>query len=172
MAGLDEHRVYLSPMSDSAWLPILGATAGIIGAISGLVGCVLGYKGYRRAHEGKTLELRLELRKAVVDTRALVHELPGLMRRVDNTAFGRLSIENWEADQAVVRSLTEELSGLENDHVATKDHARLESGLVAVHRLTTQAERLKINYEEVLGREKQRYERRAADRRVNKLMRR
>ena len=148
-------------MSD--WLPIVGAVTGVIGAVSGLVGAVLGYKGYRRAHEGKALDLRLELRKAESDVRAIVEALPDLMEHAKVSHQNALSaaglarggvmtawMQDWEADQKALRSLQEVLRSSDNDHAEATNHAQLESHLVSVHTLTTKAKQLQTKFEKEL----------------------
>ena len=154
--------VYFCVMPE--WLPILGAVTGTIGAISGLVGAILGYKGYRRAHDGKALDLRLELRKAESDVRAIVEELPDLMERANvshrhvlaATGLARSGamtawIQDWNVHREALRLLKQEvLARSDNAHADGTNHAQLESRLVSVHTLTTKAKQLQTKYEDEL----------------------
>ena len=152
-------------MSD--WLSIVAVVTGAIGAITGIAGLVLGYKGYRKAQDVKALDLRLELRKAVTDARAIVDDLDGMMAdaKVWNDALwsftGRsggghwkLWNKDWEADQKTVGSLRVELGGYDNSDGATNNHAQLESRLVSIHALTTTANRVRNTYKEQIKEDK------------------
>ena len=78
-------------MPDASWLSVLGAVTGVIGTISGIAGAILGLKGYRRANAVKALDLRLELRKAVSDTRSGVEALPKLMDEANRSRRAALN---------------------------------------------------------------------------------
>ena len=64
-----------------AWLSYISLGLSVLGAASGCLGTVLGWRGYRRAGKMKTLDLRLELRKADTEIKSLVLGLPGLLDR-------------------------------------------------------------------------------------------
>lgn len=64
-----------------AWLSYVSLGLSVLGAVSGCLGTVLGWRGYRRAGKMKTLDLRLELRKADTEIKSLVLGLPGLLDR-------------------------------------------------------------------------------------------
>ena len=147
-------------MPDSSWLSVFGAIGGAIGAISGLIGSFLGYKGYRRAHKDKALDLRLQLGRAVSDARGVVGGLLDVMdkahtsRRAVLAATGRAKsgimtnwTKNWIADRNSVVSLSEEFSGLDRNYTAMTDHGQLESGLAAVYDLTRRASEFQAKYE-------------------------
>ena len=63
------------------WLSYVSLGLSVLGAVSGCLGTVLGWRGYRRAGKMKTLDLRLELRKADTEIRNLVRALPELLDR-------------------------------------------------------------------------------------------
>ena len=151
-------------MSDSSWLSVFGAVTGLVGTISGLVGAVLGYKGYRRAHEGKALDLRLELGKANVDARAILDGLPRLLEQahlsrrqilspggLSQSSMTREWTSSWIADWKEVNSLKGELPASDNDHAAINDHGELELRLVSVHRLSSRGNQLRMKYEASLA---------------------
>ena len=52
-------------MTEPHWTSYVGMATGIIGAITGVSGAIMGYVSYRRSNRLKSLDLRLELRKAV-----------------------------------------------------------------------------------------------------------
>ena len=64
-----------------AWLSYVSLGLSVLGIVSGCLGTVLGWRGYRRAGKMKTLDLRLELRKADTEIRNLVRALPELLDR-------------------------------------------------------------------------------------------
>ena len=162
-------------MSD--WLSIVAVVTGAIGAITGIAGLVLGYKGYRKAQNVKALDLRLELRKAVTDARAIIGRLPKLMvnanvsRRAALSArgFGDSSLMrdwtmSWDADRKEVVSLREEFSRLDHDYTALTDHAQLESCLVSVYILTRRAAEIQTKYEGTIVNDEKTLDRLASDR--------
>ena len=59
-------------MADPHWTSYVGMATGIAGAI-------MGYLGYRKANSLKSLDMRLELRKAVTDLTTSYTELNGLI---------------------------------------------------------------------------------------------
>src|SRR5688500_1795972 len=97
-------------MPDPNTLSLIGAATGIVGAITGIAGAILGYISYRRSQEIKALDLRMEFRKQLTDTRVMVQELPELLKRArrsrDNVlvAMGTVRTgahEAWKANWAV-----------------------------------------------------------------------
>ena len=64
-----------------AWLSYVSLGLSVLGIVSGCLGTVLGWRGYRRAGKMKTLDLRLELRKADTEIKNLVRALPELLDR-------------------------------------------------------------------------------------------
>lgn len=71
-------------MSDPDWLSYAGV-------ITGIAGATMGYISYRRTGKMKTLDLRLELRKAVNDLRSSVESLPSLLGSTTMRQGKRLS---------------------------------------------------------------------------------
>jgi hypothetical protein len=106
-------------MDTASWFAVV---TGTIGTITGTAGAVLGYKGYRRSQEMKALDLRLELRKAEVDYRRSVGELPELLRQARQSRQAVLAglgtlhtgafkawVEQWEKDNATAKAMGETL---------------------------------------------------------------
>jgi hypothetical protein len=97
----------------------VGLVTGIVGAITGIVGAILGYKGYRAAQQSKTLDLRLELRRAEADLRSDNEHLPDLMqqshdsrvnvsaaRGIGDSGYLQAWRRSWEQDMATVNAPT------------------------------------------------------------------
>lgn len=158
-----ESRI-LVPVSDLPWLSIVGAVGGVIGALGGVVGSVLGYMGYRRARDGKALDLRLELRKAESDVRGVVGGLPDLIERAKLSRVqvfeidgrgGSRALNTWKAscdtDRKNVDFQKNELSELDLDSATLTDYARLESALSSVYDLKRRASEMQAKYEEELA---------------------
>lgn len=53
----------LDPSTDS----YVGMVTGVIGAVTGVAGGILGYIGYRKTNEIKSLDLRIELKKELLN---------------------------------------------------------------------------------------------------------
>ena len=145
-------------MSEPSWLTYTGAVTGIIGTITGVAGAVMGYVSLRHSKQLKALDLRLELRKADSDLRAVVQELPGLLE-LARTSHDRVGAATgmlksgasqqwtnaWEEDFAAVRVLEAELPAGDADY-ASSTHHDLESKLVAVHAMASRAATLEDKY--------------------------
>ena len=150
-------------MSDPVWLSYIGAVTGVIGTITGVAGAIMGYIGLRHSKQLKALDLRLELRKADSDLRAVVQELPPLLELAKKSrdrvaaATGMLrsgALEQWtsvwEEDFAAVRALEAELPDAESDYTSAKPH-ELESKLVSTHSMASRSARLREKYVERLA---------------------
>jgi hypothetical protein len=149
-------------MPDPIWLSYEGAITGSVGAVTGVAGFVLGYVGYRRSQQLKALDLRLELRRAEADVRTSVLGLPDLLRRaldsrvavsaargVSGSGWLEAWRKTWEQDSAGARALAGKLPSEGNAYGKTK-HADLESKLVGIHVLTSEANALRAKYEREL----------------------
>lgn len=149
-------------MSDSELLSYIGAITGVIGAAVGTAGAVMGYVSYRRTEEIKSLDLRLELKKAENDLRNIAADLPAHLEYVKKShkrvaaatqhltsgAFQKW-IADWESDfgsaQAMVSALPEPSS-----EYANLSHSALESKIVAVHAAFCDARTLREKYDAML----------------------
>jgi hypothetical protein len=143
-------------MADSNLLSYVGAISGTIGAITGIAGAVMGFVSYRRSGQMKALDLRIELRKAVGDLHDSVQSLPSLLERAkaSRTAVAAATgqagaLQHWqgefEKDLSTVQRLATEIP----DSSATYEllsHSELESRLVSVHQIQSQANRLYEKY--------------------------
>lgn len=131
----------------------------------------------RRSSKLKALDLRLELRRADADIHALAQEFPGLVERAkaSRTAVaaatgrhGSSVFQQWtadcERDLAAMRALQAQVPGPNTDY-ASASHRELESKLVAVHSLGTQAKGLREKYVAELAADDKERERIAADQR-------
>jgi hypothetical protein len=150
-------------MSEQAWLSYTGAITGVIGAVTGIAGAIMGYIGYRRSEELKSLDLRLELRKAANDLRSVVEELTPLLEHATKSrtavaaATGLLGsgalkkwVSEWKVDLAAVTSMQAELPTSDADY-ASLGHSVLEAKLVAVHAFHAKAVRLREKYDASLA---------------------
>lgn len=136
-------------MADSNLLPY-------VGAITGIAGAVMGFVSYRRSGQMKALDLRLELRKAVGDLYDSVQTLSSLLERAKRSrtavsaATGQTgALQHWqgefEKDLSAVQRLVAETPypGATYDSIS---YSELESRLVSVHQIQSQADRLHEKY--------------------------
>lgn len=72
-------------MAEPHWTSYVGMAAGAIGAVSGIAGAVMGYISYRRSNSIKSLDLRLELRKAVSEVEIALGKLVQLLEYADRS---------------------------------------------------------------------------------------
>jgi hypothetical protein len=146
-------------VSDPIWISIIGATTGIIGAITGIAGAIMGYISYQRTEELKSLDLRIELKRAETDIQLIVNELPSQIefakrsRQAVLSATGQLrsgiatQLESqWENDLAEAQKMVEKLPISETDYSSFSQN-ELEKMLVQVHKETRQATLLKEKYD-------------------------
>ena len=82
-------------MSEELWISYAGMFTGIIGAITGISGAVLGYIGYARSKKVKSLDLRLELRKAINILSDDLHRLPKLIADGNESKKRIASASGW-----------------------------------------------------------------------------
>jgi len=152
----------VSIMTAPQWISYVAVITGIIGAVAGLAGAVMGLVSCRRGNRMKSLDLWLNLRKAVNVLEADLLYIEKLMEQADQSrealaaahgTSGSDQMMKWkqdlEADKNEVRRLSEELPAFEEDyHVLT--FQALESALVEVHRLQGRADQLRWKYESTL----------------------
>jgi hypothetical protein len=168
-------------MDTPAWLPYVGVVTGTIGTITGTVGAVLGYKGYRRSQEMKALDLRLTLRKAEVDYRRTVEELPELLRRArasraevlgaqGNSKSGAFEawVEQWQEDLKRAEAMLAALPTAPSDYQGVS-YRDLETRLVTLHRERRLADGLRDKYREHLAWDAKQVEEIRADQRSKVL---
>ena len=92
----------------TAWLSYVSLGLSILGVVSGCLGTVLGWRGYRRAGKMKTLDLRLELRKADTEIKSLVLGLPELLDRA-KLSRERILAANGRAQSGAMQFCHDEL---------------------------------------------------------------
>jgi hypothetical protein len=118
----------------------------------------MGYVSLRRVGRLKALDLRLELRKAEADARAISSELPALLEKADRSRMAVAAFEGWvnsgamgswkselAADKVKVRSLLASVPDAQADH-RTLSPEELESKILAIHRLRTGIDQMRDKY--------------------------
>jgi hypothetical protein len=149
-------------MADPHWSGYVGMASGIIGAITGIAGAIMGYIGYRRSNRIKSLDLRLELRKAVTDVQTDMDRLRTLIDKANKSrqavfvarGLSRSGpMERWKGEVADDKAKTGELfkraPKAENPY-GKLQMKELESELVAVHKLKGEVKRLLDKYSDVI----------------------
>lgn len=146
-------------MTEPHWTGYVGIATGIIGAITGISGAIMGYVSYRRSNSLKSLDLRLELKKAVNNVQSNFSQLEKLIERANKSreavasAMGRLRsgiMEKWkqevEADKSTVKLLHQNAPVVDKsyDDLTPKE---LESALVEAHQLQVQVDELRKKYD-------------------------
>jgi len=146
-------------MTEPHWTSYVGMATGIFGAITGISGAIMGYKSYRRSNDLKSLDLRLELRKAANEMLSDLSQLEELIahanksRQAVASAKGKLRsgmMVKWkqevEADKIRIEQLSINASSAENNYDKL-NHKELESKLVEVHKLQIQIDKLRNKYD-------------------------
>ncbi len=156
-------------MADALWVTYAGAVSGIIGAITGIAGAVMGYVSYRRTEVFKSLDLRIELKKAETDFKLIANELPDQIeyakrsRQAILSATGQLrsgraqKLETqWEQDFTTVKQIIENVPNSDSNYYSSS-HFELEEKLIHIYKEITRANKLKEKYEtELMADEKER----------------
>ncbi|BCO32865.1 hypothetical protein TspCOW1_29680 [Thiohalobacter sp. COW1] len=145
-------------MADPHWTSYVGMAAGAIGAISGVIGGILGIVSYRRINKLKSLDLRLELRKAVKDLYRKHREISELVDYADRSraavmaATGRRSSGSMQIWQENIEKDLQYLEGVKDDYPAEEADftellpEELESQLIEVHDKEQKLDELASNY--------------------------
>jgi hypothetical protein len=132
---------------------------GILGTASGLLGTILGWRGYRLAKTMKTLDLRLELRKADAEIRSRVRAMPELLNRAKRSREAILAASGLAQSGAMqfcrdeLRNSSEQQQRLEQDLPADKIDYRgfppeaIEQELVRRHAALEEANKIISKYE-------------------------
>jgi hypothetical protein len=145
-------------MIDADILGYIGAISGVIGAVTGLGGAVVAYFGYRKTEGLKSLDLRLELRKALAVLQTEIDEVPTLIdqgeksRKAIASATGMFQSgamkkwsTQWEADRNSVVAFHGRFEKL-NINYANAPTVELETNLVEAHCIQTWVSKLKNSY--------------------------
>ena len=138
--------------SDPAWLAYV---TGTVGMLTGIAGMAIAIATYRRVSQMKTLELRLELKRAENEARTVLGQLPALIGQAQASrtsvlvaagGFGSSAQVAWhqgfEKDRADVDVLAKELPAPGDDYRSLAA-GELESRLVAIDALRTRAARIR-----------------------------
>jgi hypothetical protein len=146
-------------MTEPHWTSYVGMATGIIGAITGVSGAIMGYVSYRRSNRLKSLDLRLELRKAVNELQSNFSQIEKLIEYANQSRvavaaargfFHSGMMEKWkqdvEADKIIVRKLGQKAPSVNMDYYDLTPQ-ELESKLVEVHRLQVQLNELRKKYD-------------------------
>ncbi|HET7650390.1 MAG TPA: hypothetical protein VFL15_06795 [Gammaproteobacteria bacterium] len=145
-------------MQEPYWMGYVGMLTGIIGAITGVAGAIMGFVSYRTSNNLKSLDLRLDLRKAINNLQSTLSQLDQQIedairsREAVAAATGRFhsgAMQKWkqdtEIDKTTIKRLLQSAPATTNnyDDLTPKD---LESTLVEVHRLQVQVDGLSKKY--------------------------
>ena len=141
-------------MPTPEWAHYVAMATGVIGALTGISGAIMGYVSYKKSNSLKSLDLRVELRKALNVGHARLQQLAKLIeyanksRQAVASAKGRYQsgmMEKWkqevEADNNVLKALTQTMPALDKRYDDLNCNT-LESMLVDVHRLHVQLDDL------------------------------
>jgi hypothetical protein len=145
-------------VSDPTWLSYAAVITGIIGAVTGVVGAILGYIGYRRTEQLKALDLRVELRKLLVDLHSRVAEFPELLELAKRSrtrvasATGMYQsgamekwLADWDSDRMLERDLRAQLPEAGQSYLSASQ-TDLEASLIRLHALRAQVVGLHDKY--------------------------
>lgn len=150
-------------MTEAELLSYAGAVTGGIGAVTGIAGAVMGYISYRRTNEMKTLDLRLELMKMLVQ---LFHQVDSVGELIDRAERSRNAVaaaigmrksgamERWlrqlNADRESLSTLNAAFDELNVDH-SSATATDLETKIVEAHALKTTLDAIHQKYSAALA---------------------
>lgn len=145
-------------MADPHWTSYVGLVTGIVGAITGISGAVMGYIGYRKSNEIKSLDLRLELRKSIINFESSFSQIEKLLpyankshervaSAIGNYHSGAMVIwkKTYEKDQSELKQISDEAQKFSND-LESLSQTGLETELVKIHKLQNQLNALGAKY--------------------------
>ena len=149
-------------MAEPHWTSYVGMLTGLIGCCTGIAGAIMGYISYRKSNRLKSLDLRLELRKAISDVHTDLNKQKEL---IDNANKSRQAVlaargmsqsgamEKWKsevnADKTKIAELFKRAPKAENAY-DTLEVRELESELITVHKLKSEIRYLLDKYSEVI----------------------
>lgn len=149
-------------MADPHWTSYVGMATGIIGAITGASGAIMGFISYRRSNEIKSLDLRLEYRKALNNYSSSITKADELLpyanksrervaSAIGNLRSGAMQIwkQEYETDTAKFKDLSDNAPSPDENHdnLNTK---QLEAKLVEIHKLQNEIDNLIDKYQKTL----------------------
>lgn len=133
-------------MNDPQWMLFVGTATGIIGAATGIAGAVMGWIAFRRSNQMKSLDLRLELRKAINEVERAVVEANELLPTANKSRervsaarglHGSGAMKLWEEQFRNDHAALLELAARKPNATALEDlkPEELEAQLAEVHKL-------------------------------------
>jgi len=168
-------------MQTRDWMSYIGMITGVIGAISGIAGAVMGYISYRRSNKLKSLDLRLELRRALNHLHQSTRDISELISNADQSRMGVAAargyfqsgaMQKWkeavEADKPELAKMVKDAPAVEEDFEAWAT-ARLESKLVEIHRTQGRLNSIRGKYESSLRSDDEEQKQIRQEHRINPL---
>lgn len=153
-------------MVEPHWTSYVGMISGLIGAVSGIAGAIMGYAGYRKATSLKSLDMRLELRRAGTDLTTSYAKLNGLIDSANqsrirmaaatgNIGSGKMEILNneLEIDKTTIAQIEESIPK-DNEQYKDLNTEKLEAKLVDVHRIQGEVTQLLNKYNAAIDEDK------------------
>lgn len=157
-------------MPDPHWTSYVGMATGAVGAIAGIGGAVLGLLGYRKANAMKSLDLRIQLQKAVKSAQVDLHRLRELhdkalpSRKQILHTRGMLGSSLWtdfqerhKRDVDKIEELWVPIPEYKVDYPGL-DEEKLEKWIVDIHGTAEETTRMINWYEEQLADDVRRHE--------------
>ncbi len=144
------------------WTDYVGIFTGIIGAITGIFGAILSIVSYRKANTLKSLDLRLELRKAVSNCNDSALSLDPFIEQVDSSkkavaaasgCFRSGMMEKWSKDVLEDKRLVAELADefpRPSETFSKLTPELLEQELVSIHQIHRKLASIREKYETTL----------------------
>jgi hypothetical protein len=162
------------------WTGYFAMATGIIGAITGTTGAILGLKGYRRGGRSKSQDLRIQLRKNILEALDITKRAKSKVdssiksRTAVSSATGHLNsgfLKVWMEKATAAKSEAEHLGLIlptEKNLWANFSDEQLEDEIVRIHGERIKAEAILKKYEKEIGAddEKRRHLRDQAHRRA------
>jgi hypothetical protein len=152
-------------MNEMSWTEIVAIVTGVVGSITGISGAILGYVSYRRSNSIKSLDLRIELKKAL---NLLFESISGLeeqLKECDRSrkavasatgSFNSVSMEKWNQniarDKEALSCIAKDVPETNNE-LSSLDHQQLEHRLVHIHQLQTKIDSLNSRYEREMAKD-------------------
>lgn len=165
-------------MAEPHWTSYVGMGSGLIGSITDISGAIMGYISYRRSNKLKSMDLRLELCKAVSDIHTDSKRLIELMattsaarqvlwrkRGLQKTPAMKQFTNKVVVDKKKIAKIRESISEDRSvyDKLNIKD---LESWLVSVHKFKSEIQNLIDKYSDFSRSDKKECEQIRADHRA------
>jgi len=153
-------------MVEPHWTSYVGMISGLIGAATGIAGAIMGYLGYQKATSLKSLDMRLELRRAGTDLTTSYAELNALIDDANQSRmrmaaarerFKSGMMERWnnelEIDKTTIAQIEESIPK-DNEQYKDLNTEKLEAKLVDVHRIQGEVTQLINKYHAAMDEDK------------------